>query len=96
MTLLLAACAGCLLGAAYVGWIWTDARRIVGEPRRAGGIPRRHRNLMTRSAAFRLVGIGAALFVISRTGSQSLLVALGGMMLVRTVLVWRIGRPTHA
>jgi F1F0 ATPase subunit 2 len=86
MMLLLAAAVGCALGAAYSGYLWLDVRRAVER-----------RRVPSRTGTFlRAGGIALALTFLSRTGPASLVTAFAGLILVRSMVVWRIGRAAHA
>jgi len=81
MNLLLSAIAGCLLGAAHAGHLWRDVRRYVLTGKHA----------LRWGMLFRLMGVAVGLVIISKTGGPNFIAALIGLLLVRTVLIWRVG-----
>lgn len=83
---LLAGIAGCLLGAAYVGYLWGDVKRFVVKGRRS----------LRWGTLFRQAGVVLGCFIVARTGGLNLVALLAGLFATRTLLVWWLGRPGHA
>jgi hypothetical protein len=65
-----------------------------GRLHRRTGAPRTYP--MVRGTLLRVVGAGLVLLLIARTGGGNLIAALIGLFVVRTVVIWRVGRVPDA
>ena len=74
---------GAGLGLAYFGGLWLTVRGVVNRPSRSSLVP--------YAGAIRLVLLGVGLTMLSRHGAGALLGALGGLWLLRSFLVRRLG-----
>jgi F1F0 ATPase subunit 2 len=79
-----AALGGGLLGLAYFAGLWWTVQRV----RRA----RRPEALLAASFVVRAALAAAALILIMGDDVRRLLVALGGFLVVRTLMLWRVRR----
>lgn len=87
MSWIAAAGVGAGLGLAYFGGLWLTVRGVARRPRRAGWVP------VFNLARLALLGAGLAL--LGRRGADSLLAAMGGLLLSRWFLIRELGGGGH-
>jgi hypothetical protein len=100
---------GAALGAAYFGHLWLDvARRMKADPHndeagRHSGRPlqllawqRTRGRSLSGGFALRFASLAVAFVLLSRAGGTAVVMAGAGLILARTILVWRLGRWGYA
>jgi len=71
------------LGLLHFGWLWITVRRLAGSSQSA--------LLVFRDFAFRLLLSLLGFYLVSRIGLEGLIASLAGFVLVKLILINRLG-----